>query len=132
MVGKLAIKNLGPGHAHDVRVTLTFEPLEGDKRWRRNTLLAGEIRHVMLPERDTDEGGVIPVQELADTSVRARMRGRVRDVLGNEHHVDEEMDIGAWWTVAVAAHEAFPGDPVVTLKGAIREVAEAIRKSGSR
>jgi hypothetical protein len=86
----------------------------------------------MLPERDTDEGGVIPVQELADTSVRARMRGRVRDVLGNEHHVDEEMDIGAWWTVAVAAHEALPGDPVVTLKGAIREVAEAIRESGSR
>lgn len=90
------IKNVGPGAAFGVDVTLIYDASKPERaslerRWRRNVIASGE-QFEFLPPRDA-----MDFRALAAEYTSIRLIGTMRDAFGKQHKVDEELrDIGEW------------------------------------
>jgi hypothetical protein len=100
----VAIKNVGPGAALDVDVTLVYDAAVGGdespkQRWRRNILSSGEQFEFIPPGDLNDNINTIP---LAYKEIR--LTGEMTDATGARHIVNEFFaDLPEWRAVL---HEA--------------------------
>lgn len=104
----LAIRNVGPGAALDVDVTVTWEPLtEGSppqQRWRRNVLAHGEQADFMPPGETVNDS----LNHLPMTYRRVLLDGTMKDAAGKEHTVAEVFeDLKEWRKVLGDAHQRY-------------------------
>lgn len=94
----LAIRNVGPGAALDIDVRTEWVPafasLEvSGKRWRKNLMAPGE-QVVLFPPGDL--GGNL--KPLTETYREVRLRGEMKDVVGNTREVDEAFENLTEWS----------------------------------
>jgi hypothetical protein len=118
----VAIKNVGPGAALDIDISMIWEPLAAgeriDRRWRRNVLAPGEQADFMPP--GTLNGNI---NSLPAHYQRIRLKGVMVDAAGKKQNVDEVFDeLPKWREVLSDAHQRFvAADPE-------RRLAEALAK----
>lgn len=119
----LAVKNVGPGAALDIDVTMIWEPSSSGKscverRWRRSILAPGEQADFMPPGSLSGNMNLLP-----STYRRIRLQGALTDAAGRRHDVDEVFDdLAEWREVLKGARQRYvAADPE-------RRVAEAFSK----
>jgi hypothetical protein len=121
--GFVHITNVGTGPALDIRATVTFQPGGPPTPWRSQLLLPGETSELQM--RSTkDPDGTFRIEDVIADHPHLHLDARYLDALGEEHHVDERLDIREWWTTVVAAGQSVGHDwPKET-----RDELEKIRK----
>lgn len=104
---EVALKNVGPGAALDVDVTLIFEPVGAvprvERRWRKNVFVSGEQHQFFPPDELNDSINTLP-----DRYRAVRLVGSMKDAAGKKHAVDEELArLKEWREVLYAAKQAW-------------------------
>jgi hypothetical protein len=100
-LGVVTLRNVGPGPALDVNVSIRFEPLPESsdppdvRPWTASLIAPGRARE-FLPMRPGD-GGVLHTEQLAETYAEVRLTGTYRDVLGKVYEAEDVLpDIREW------------------------------------
>ncbi len=116
----ILLRNVGPGPALDVDVMIVLEPtspatLTPDKRRFRAKVMAPGEQHEFLPQ-SPERGGMVAIDTLTMHYSAVRVRGTMRDALGDVHQVDEAMeDLAEWRQLRFAAGRRRVPDPVEVL-----------------
>lgn len=140
----VAVKNVGPGAALDVRMTLTFVPRDPSKQqpdvraWRINLMPPGD-EHDFLPQ---DLAGDV----IAATWERITISGAMKNALGETFTIDDAFDdLPEWKRLLENAQERWVdvpekrlasafgevlGRPTSPLGRTLREIVAAIRAAG--
>jgi hypothetical protein len=122
------LKNVGPGAALDVDVTISFEHLrpEGQsetRKWTASVMVPGEERQFLPPSPPT--GGLMDTEALAATYSRIILGGSYRDALGEPHTAEDSLsDIAEWRSMSKTAHARWD-DPDPT-KRLAKELAKRL------
>lgn len=82
---ELALENVGKGAAIDVEVTFSVKPGEFEKNWRHPILSPGDSERFFLPEGN--------LKKLAKKYDKVIVTGICKDVFGEKHTIDEQIDI---------------------------------------
>jgi hypothetical protein len=130
VLGFPTVKNVGPGPALDVDISVHFEPLseqndEDVRRWTASVIVPGEEKQ-FLPTGG-EGGGMMDTEALARTYSRIRLRGSYRDALGEAQIADDVLaDIAEWRQISKEAHGRWEEpDPAKRLS---RDLADRLGK----
>jgi len=132
ILGFPTVKNVGPGPALNVDISIHFDPLPGHenkaevRRWTASVLAPGEERQFLPP--DKDGGGLMDTEAFAQTYLQIRLTGGYRDAL-QEHFSAEEVlsDIAEWRVLSKEAHGRWEEpDPAKRLS---KDLAERLGKN---
>jgi hypothetical protein len=142
----VAVKNVGPGAALDVRMTLTFVPRDPAQQapdvrpWRINLMPPGD-EHDFLPRDLTGDA-------IAATWERITISGTMKNALGETIAIDDTFaDLPEWRRLLEKAQERWldvpekrlasafgdlVGKPTTPLGRALREISAAISRGAAR
>lgn len=124
-VGFPHITNVGVGAALDVDVELAFEPGGGFKRrWRSAVLTPGDGSDFLL----RTPGGFASLDELTQTHETMHLSGSCRDALGNEHTINETVEIRESWQLTQAASERVKVDYQKKMADQLEAIAKAVKE----
>lgn len=130
VLGFPTVKNVGPGPALDVDISVHFDPLSDQKgedvrRWTASVIVPGEDKQ-FLPTGG-EGGGMMDTDALARTYSRIRLTGGYRDALGEAQIADDLLpDIAEWRRISKEAHGRWEEpDPAKRLS---RDLAERLGK----
>lgn len=122
----VAVKNVGPGAALDVRMTLTFVPLDPSKQqpdvrpWRINLMPPGD-EHDFLPQ---DLAG----EAIAATWKRITISGTMKNALDETIQIDDTFaDLPEWRRLLETAQERWLDVPEKRLASAFGDVLDRPR-----
>ena len=121
------VRNVGPGPALSVDITLHYVPLAGKedklktRRWTANLMMPGESKQFLPLE--SDFSGSMGTEELAATYESVRLSGQYLDVLGKHHSAEDALENIAEWQRVSGEAIARWQDPD-TVKRQAKELAE--------
>jgi hypothetical protein len=131
VLGFPTLKNVGPGAALDVDITISFEALrEGglteSRNWTASVVVPGEERQFLPPS--TGGGGMMDTEAVARAYSRVVLTGHYRDALGEPQVAADVLpDIAEWRAISKAAHARWEEpDPTKRLA---KELAERLGKN---
>lgn len=131
VLGFPTLKNVGPGAALDVDITISFEALgEGgpaeSRKWTASVVVPGEERQFLPPS--ASGGGMMDTEALARAYSRVILTGHYRDALGEPQAADDVLpDIAEWRAISKAA-DARWDEPDPT-KRLAKELTERLGKN---
>jgi hypothetical protein len=130
VLGLPTLKNVGPGPALDVDISIHFEPLqEGGqpevREWTASVVVSGEERQFLPPSGAGD--GLLDTEALARTYSRVVLTGHYRDALGESQVADDVLPhIAEWRSISKEALARWEEpDPAKRLA---KELAERLGK----
>lgn len=131
-LGFISISNVGQGAAIGVRATLTFEGLDETRRISFHLIPVGDSREqqFMTPRNERDE--LMRMDELTAVSQRVTLVGSMQDALGDEHLVNESIDIATVWNDTVSSHRRLPPDYVKQSHDELEKIRKAIEQIAKR
>jgi hypothetical protein len=95
--GHLGLTSLGPGVALAVEVEIIFDPLGEVRPWRTDVFHPGDRVELMFPPIKVPPP--FDFAKLQEHKVRVRLTGSMKDVDGEDHAVEDEIDAGAWSSI---------------------------------
>lgn len=131
VLGFPTLKNVGPGAALDVDITICFEALdEGGpnelRQWTASVVVPGEERQFLPPS--ADGGAMMDTEALARSYSRVVLRGHYRNALGESQVADDVLtNIAEWRAISKAAHARW--DEPDPTKRLAKELAERLGKN---
>jgi hypothetical protein len=105
------VASVGAGPALGVDVAVTPEP-DGEPRHFTMPVMAPGEAHDLIPLEDPKEqrSDFLRLDQTTARFSRLRLTGRCRDVLGEEHVIDETFEIREWWETMKKAQILLPRD----------------------
>jgi hypothetical protein len=128
--GHLALTSLGPGTAVDVDVTIRFDPLGESRPWRTDVLRPGDRVEFLFPG---PQAGAPPFDfaELGGHNVHVRLTGSMKDVEGEAHEVEDEIDAVAWSTIIEQSGQLYVRDPTRIVAEELEEIRKVLSSKGA-
>ena len=126
LYGALAVRNLGPGSAKDLSLTIQFEPMSERREWAWPTLAPGERHEFILPS-EIDNLDTAMARELV-----AYVTGSYSDILGNTSAVDLEFAFAPWWGAARQAMRRFEEPALTKIARYAENAVKALEKLANR
>jgi hypothetical protein len=123
--GHLALKNLGPGAALEVDVTLRFEPLGESRPWRTDVLVPGEQAEFEFPSPAVD-APPFSFADLERDKVRVLLQGSARDVGWKKHTVWDEVDASAWSSTVERSRQLYVKPPMQRIADELEKIRNAL------
>jgi hypothetical protein len=127
-----SVVSAGPGAALDVQVTLTARHRAGDGSSSvsiaRPYMRPGEVVELFLPDPAGKEQALVTFEELSAAFASFRLHGSMRDVLGNEHTIEDRIDdvpayLEGWGAVSTRATP----DELKRTADAVRRIADSLK-----
>jgi hypothetical protein len=118
----VVIKNLGPGSALDVALTLSFDPSGDTRAWEKRVFTPHESHQFLLPQRIGDIGVA------SDEGMVIRARGRYTDVHDNEFELNHSFDVRAWWEAEGEAFHRFDEGDMTKIRRTLDKIKESVEE----
>jgi hypothetical protein len=116
-------RNVGTGPALGCDLHLHFAERDhtvDHRRWLAQVMAPGEEHQFLPPE------GVSNITGLVGRFPIIRLEGQVSDVFGEEHTVDERIDLVEWWSNLEHAGRRFEEEPVARLVHELKEIKKEL------
>ncbi len=125
-IGFITVGNIGKGSAVNVRATLTFEGL-GESREVAFHILSEDETNEYMPK--FGEGGeFLRMDELTANCKHVSLIGVMEDALGNEHEINERIDLWNVWEITKTSHRHLPPDYERQTADSLKDIKDEMRK----
>ena len=121
--GDVVVRNVGPGAAVDVDLTLMFEGSEPEeRRWLAHVIAPGE-KHEFLPA-----DGIGSMDALVAKHPTIALSGTLRDALGQTHTVAERINVAAAWARLKSAQHRWEESAERRVVRELEKIREELRR----
>jgi hypothetical protein len=129
--GFLRLLNAGAGPAFDVKVELTLEPNGPSRSWSAKLVTPGES-HDFVPSPEEEPNGLLGLNDLTSRYTHVRLSGSCRNALGDEHPIEEQMEIRDYWRQMKSAEHIRPEEWPREMTKHLKEIAEQVKGLAGR